>query len=77
MELVREEKEPRRFSTAEEYISHFGIIPVRATRYTVVYYTRAMVSTVEWEYLKKTVNVRTGVYRCYRLSGKPRAEISF
>lgn len=74
---MREEKEPCGFRTAEEYINHFGIIPARATKYTVVYYTRAMVSTVKWEYLKKTMDVRTGVYRCYRLSRKPRAEISF
>lgn len=76
MKLERFEKEPSSFKTAEEYISHFGMIPSKVTRYTVTYYVRSMKSVYEWEYLKKFVNVRTGVYKCWRLSGKPRAEVN-
>lgn len=76
MKLERFEREPSRFSTAEEYINHFGIFPSKSTRYTLTYYTRSMKSVYEWEFFKKFVNVRTGVYKCWRLSRKPKAEIN-
>lgn len=77
MKLERFEKSRNRFLTAEDYVNHYGIFPHKETKYTLVYYTRSMASVYEWEYFKKSVNVRTGVYKCWRLSGKPRvAEIN-
>lgn len=76
MVLSRFEKMSSAFKTAEEYINHFGVSPHKETKYTLVYYTRSMVSVYEWAYYKKFVNVRTGVYKCWRLSGKPRAEVN-
>lgn len=71
MTLERTERRPSAFRTAEEYINHYGIFPHKETRFTLTYYTRSMASVYEWEYFKKTVNVRTGVYKCYRLARKP------
>lgn len=71
MTLERTERLPARFRTAEDYINHYGIFPHKETAFTLTYYTRSMASVYEWEYFKKFVNVRTGVYRCYRLSRKP------
>lgn len=75
MTLERFEREPSRFSTAEEYINHFGVFPHKETKFTLTYYTRSMASVYEWEYFKKSVNVRTGVYKCWRLPRKPSAKI--